>query len=263
MANPTPSKGSWKTTFDMGAMLEFLHAFPYTDASHRLKKSKSWGSYGVGNREPAGNRSASLCTCYCRIAILYGFGVFTWDQAMSWQNLKDAWNTMGTKHSPSASNMNMGLYGVGFDNVKPVSNWGGATGAISACQNGQIPAGTPVHTYNHGHIWGGDKFISDFVENNPVRAGQTDKIHFPDSGVNVINTPSGVNYSSFMDGSYSSDGNIMSSNLGGGGGGYVSPGKYTPVEWAPPNDGGTKIIGLTEGKKGSSGMVIGIHINQK
>ncbi|MCM1217701.1 MAG: M15 family metallopeptidase [Lachnospiraceae bacterium] len=55
---------------------------------------------------------------------------------------------------------------------------------------------------------------------------------------------------------------MSSSNLGGGGGGYVSPGKYTPVEWAPPNDGGTKSFGLNN-SKGSSGMVIGIHVNQK
>ena len=268
MANVSPSKGQWKTTFDMGAMLEFLHAFPFTEASHRLKKSKKdckvGDSYDAGNTNPSATRSAHLCTCYCRIAILYGFGVFTWEQAMGWQDLKDAWNTMGTKHSKSVSGMNAGLYGVGFDNVKSVSNWGGAMGAIEACQKGTIPAGTPVHTENHGHIWGGDKFISDFVENNPVKAAKTDKIHYIDSGINIINQPSGTDYSAFMDGTVSQNGAMGgATNFGGGGGGYVSPGKYTPVEWAPPNDGGKKIIGLKEGKKGRLGMVVGIHINQK
>ena len=50
---------------------------------------------------------------------------------------------------------------------------------------------------------------------------------------------------------------------GGGGGGYVSPGKYTPVEWAPPNDGGKKSMKVDSKKKGTAGMIVGIHILQK
>lgn len=205
---PVGSQGSWPSKLDMRALLEFLHAFPYQKAAQSMKLTKRATQGGDQcTSQGLAQNSGYLCSTFSRLAILYGFGCFTWSQACSWKTTKDAYNTV-PKIGWCSLGTNGGCHGMNYSPSKNYGTGDSASNSLqSAAKSGSVPPGTMFHCTHHGNrghvfIWGGDQFISDYVQGMKV-IGSPSAINeltawLPSSSVTIVNQPSGNDYSALM-----------------------------------------------------------------
>lgn len=202
----SPSQGSVGSVLDAKACLEFLHMYPYTDASRSIKATKPFGSKGNGTGP---TNYGNLCSTFTKLAAMYGMGAFTWDQAVSCRNTADL-ARICPKAYPNGSNTN------GF--AHPPSSWYGytvykswnasqvANEVHSLAKSGQV---RPTDIFrvsgsngSHVFMWGGDRWVSDFLQADKNPSGLTrDHADWYKFSGKVINMPSNFQFSDNVDGS--------------------------------------------------------------
>ena len=209
---PSVSQGKVGTILDARACLEFLHMFPYTEASKQIKATKPFGSKGGGTGPM---QYGNLCSTYTKLAAMYGMGAFTWEQACACRSTADL-ARMCPKAYPGGSNTN------GF--AHPPSSWYGynafkswdkpqvANEVHAMAKAGQV---RPTDIFRvrdnsggaHVFMWGGDRWVSDFLQadKNPSGLGRPHADWYKFGG-QIINMPGNFQFSD---------------NVAGGGGGGV------------------------------------------